>query len=293
MTAVSAIRGWHRVCFTSRRRVECTRRDREPRESRGSRVGTIRGVLALALLAGMAVPAAAQTQGQFKFTDGTPYDPQPTLTVGSGVASRTGTFYTSTYRGQFLSGVPGNPTVDVFCIDFFHNANTSSTGYSAWFTPLSATDFSHTYGVSQRGWSQGIAEQRYRAAAWLATQFGDPTSATDKATWPAKQAAIWSLMGQTSMDFGANNTVDLASAFNLSGFSNETFRNTTTGLLNSALTAANTVDGDSWMVISATNGGSQEFLVQQSVVPEPETVILLVTGLLAIGAVAYFRGFSA
>jgi hypothetical protein len=40
-------------------------------------------------------------------------------------------------------------------------------------------------------------------------------------------------------------------------------------------------------------GGSQEFLVQQSVVPEPETVILLVTGLLAIGAVAYFRGFSA
>jgi hypothetical protein len=141
-------------------------------------VRIIRGVLGVALLAAMAVPAAAQIQGQFKFTDGTPYDPQPTLTVGSDVASRTGTFYTSIYRGQFLSGVPGNPTVDVFCIDFFHNANTSSTGYSACVHPaLRHGLLSDTYGVSQRGWSTAIAQQRYQAAAWLATQFGDPTSA--------------------------------------------------------------------------------------------------------------------
>jgi hypothetical protein len=255
-------------------------------------VRIIRGVLGVALLAAMAVPAAAQIQGQFKFTDGTPYDPQPTLTVGSDVASRTGTFYTSIYRGQFLSGVPGNPTVDVFCIDFFHNANTSSTGYSAWFTPLSAMDFSHTYGVSQRGWSTAIAQQRYQAAAWLATQFGDPTSATDKATWPVKQAAIWSLMGMTNTTSNA----DLASAFNLGGFSDASptyFRSTAQGLLTDALDNAHTINGDNWTIVSATNGGSQEFLVQQSVVPEPETVILLVTGLLAIGAVAYFRGFSA
>jgi hypothetical protein len=46
-------------------------------------------------------------------------------------------------------------------------------------------------------------------------------------------------------------------------------------------------------VNATSTSGKQEFLVQQSVVPEPETVILLVTGLLALGAVAYFRGISA
>lgn len=251
----------------------------------------LRSLLAVAFLFVVSVPAGAQTSGQFRFTDGTPYDQQPTLYVPSGVASRSGTFYTSIYRGQFMTGGVAGPQVDIFCVDFFHNATTST--YNAWFTPLSAVDFSRTYGVSQRGWSTGIAQQRYLAAAWLATQFGDPTNAVDKSTWPVKQAAIWSLMGQTSTDFGAGGTVDLASAFNLNGFSNETFRTTAQGLVNTALAGAGTVDGDSWMVISNANGSTQEFLAQQSVVPEPETVILLVTGLLALGAVAYFRGFSA
>jgi len=251
----------------------------------------IRAVLALALVVGMGVPAAAQTSGTFKFTSGTPYAPQPTLSVSSGVASRTGTFYTSIYRGQFLSGVPGNPTVDIFCVDFFHNANTSSTGYSAWFTPLSAVDFSRTYGVSQRGWSPGIAEQRYRAAAWLATQFS-PTDANRAANWPRYQAAMWSLMGQTTTGFELDGSVGLASKFNLGGFS-DPFKTSAQGDLQTALDNASTIDGDSWTIVSAASGNSQEFLVQQSVVPEPETVILLVTGLLALGAVAYFRGISA
>jgi len=46
-------------------------------------------------------------------------------------------------------------------------------------------------------------------------------------------------------------------------------------------------------ITSDVNASTQEFLTQQSVVPEPETVILLVTGLMALGAAAYFRGFSA
>lgn len=253
----------------------------------GRRMKQLGYVMGLALVAGLTAPAAAQISGQFKFTDGTPYDPQPTLSVPSSVASRTGTFYTSIYKGQFLSGIPGNPTVDIFCVDFFHNAR--STAYNAWFTPLSAVDFSKTYGVSQRGWSTAIAQQRYMAAAWIATQFGDPTSSTDKATWPVKQAAIWGLMGMTD----PNSNASLASAFNVSGFSNTTFSATAQSLLNDGLANASSVSGDNWMVISAADGRSQEFLTQQSVVPEPETVILLVTGLLALGAVAYFRGFSA
>jgi hypothetical protein len=242
----------------------------------------IRTVLALALLAGMTVPAAAQTQGKFKFLDGSPYDPQPTLTVGSR------TYYTSIYRGQFLSGVPGNPTVDIFCVDFFHSVGTNNE-WDAWFSPLSG-NLENTYGMSIRGWDQSTAAQRYRAAAWLATQFGTPDgsySEAEKANWPGLQKTMWSLMGQ--------NAAGTSTAFPSALSSDQQT------LLNNALVNGSQADfvaqSSDWTVISDVNGtatsGKQEFLTQQSVVPEPETVILLVTGLLALGAVAYFRGISA
>ena len=240
----------------------------------------LRSALAIVLLAGVVVPAAAQTQGKFKFVSGNPYG-NPTLAVNGG------NYYTSIYRGQFLAGVPGNPTVDIFCVDFFHSVSPNNE-WDAWFSPLSG-DLSKTYGMSIRGWSQGIAAERYRAAAWLATQFGSPVGGYDageKANWPNLQAAVWSLMGQ---DVGGTTSFPLA----LNG--------TQQNWLNTALTSGNTAEfqaqASDWTVISGVNAsattGKQEFLVQQSVVPEPETVILLVTGLLAIGAVAYFRGFGA
>jgi hypothetical protein len=228
----------------------------------------------------MAVPAAAQTQGKFKFVSGNPYS-NPTLNVD-------GTNYrTSIYRGQFLSGGPTTAQIDVFCVDFFHRVGAGNE-WDAWFSPLSG-DLSKTYGMRFRGWDQSIAESRYRAAAWLATQFGSPVGgydATEKANWPDLQAAIWSLMGQ---DAGGTSAFPLA----LDG--------TQQGWLNTALVAGNqasfVAQSSEWTVISDVNAtastGKQEFITQHSVVPEPENVILLVTGLLAIGAVAYFRGFSA
>jgi len=242
----------------------------------------MRGVLGVALLAGMALPAAAQTQGRFKFLDGSPYDPQPTLTV----AGRT--YYTSIYRGQFLSAVPGNPTVDIFCVDFSRSVRTNAE-WDAWFSPLSG-NLEHTYGMRFRGWDQDIAAARYRAAAWLATQFGSPVggySVAEKANWPGLQKTIWSLMGQNAAGTATTFPATLTTAQQV--------------LLNDALANGNTTEfinqSGNWTVISDVNAaatsGTQEFLVQQSVVPEPETVILLVTGLLALGAVAYFRGISA
>ncbi|MDH4044846.1 MAG: PEP-CTERM sorting domain-containing protein, partial [Gemmatimonadota bacterium] len=54
----------------------------------------------------------------------------------------------------------------------------------------------------------------------------------------------------------------------------------------------NAVNASEWMVITDASGSTQEFITR-NVVPEPETIILLVSGLMAIGAVAYFRGVSA
>jgi hypothetical protein len=247
----------------------------------GAQVRLIRGVLAVALLAAMAVPAAAQTSGKFKFISGNPYG-NPTLAVNGS------SYYTSIYRGQFLSGGPTTAQLDIFCVDFFHRVSPGNE-WDAWFSPLSG-DLSKTYGMQFRGWSQSIAAERYRAAAWMATQFGSPVGgydAAEKANWPSLQAAIWSLMGQ--------NVAGTSTAFPLA------LNSTQQGWLNTALSAGNTAEfqaqAGNWTVISDMSAtattGKQEFLVQQSVVPEPETVILLVTGLLAIGAVAYFRGFSA
>jgi hypothetical protein len=241
----------------------------------------IRGVLAVGLLAGMVASAAAQTQGTFKFVSGNPYPTQPKLTVAGN------TYYTSIYRGQFLSGGPTTANVDIFCVDFFHTVSVGNE-WDAWFSPLSGS-LDQTYGVRFRDWDQNLAAERYRAAAWLATQFGSPEggySTTEKAGWPGLQKTIWSLMGQ---DVGGTSAFpDAVSADQQT-------------LLNNALANGSASDfiaqTSGWTVISDVNAtstsGRQEFLVQQSVVPEPEAVILLVTGLLALGAVAYFRGISA
>jgi len=251
-------------------------------------VRLLRSVLAVALLVAVSVPAAAQTSGKFKFVTGNPYPTQPTLAVPG-----SGTYYTSIYRGQFLSGGPTTAQIDIFCVDFFRSVGAGNE-WNAWFSPLSG-DLSKTYGMQFRGWDQAIAAQRYRAAAWLATQFGSPAGGYDgaeKGQWPVLQAAIWSLMGKSADGS--------TTAFSLSGFSNP-LGSTAAGYLNTALAAGNATDfvaqSSNWTVISdvgaTATSGKQEFLTQQSVVPEPETVILLVTGLLALGAVAYFRGFSA
>jgi hypothetical protein len=240
-------------------------------------------VLAIALLAGVVVPAAAQ-DGTFKFISGTPYPNQPTLTVPG-----YGTYYTSIYRGQFLSGGPTTAQVDIYCVDFFHSVSVNQE-WNAWFSPLSGS-MANTYGVRFRNWDLAIAGERYAAAAYLASQFNpaDPNKAT---TWPALQAKIWNLMGQTNT---------LSNDFTAAGVNSSQFPIAQSGsTLNDAITNGANINGSEWTVISdvgTTKNGvttyAQEFLVQQSVVPEPETVILLVTGLLAIGAVAYFRGFSA
>jgi len=60
------------------------------------------------------------------------------------------------------------------------------------------------------------------------------------------------------------------------------------------------LDLSEWAVVSNA-AGTQEMLVQgvpqdlvaDTVVPEPEVLILLATGLLTLGAIAYLRGFSA
>src|SRR5712672_2128627 len=75
------------------------------------------------------------------------------------------------------------PTVDIFCVDFLHEANTSSAGYNAYFTNLSGP-LSNTRSGNKT---------QYLEAAWLASQmqnYGTTTTA-DKSTRAQIHAAMW------------------------------------------------------------------------------------------------------
>jgi hypothetical protein len=219
----------------------------------------MRSVLSLALLAGAAAPAFGQT---FRFDSGTYYSNPAAW------GARVGP-----YRGTLLA-VPGQPTVDIFCVDYLHTVSNGQS-WNATYSNMGGS-LLDTYGYARWG-DVDIARERYEVAALLATKF----LPGNKSEWGAIHGAIWNLMSDgTAMYGSATVGGDAASQNLLSG----AFADVSQG--------TDGIDPSDWLIISDADVNRQEFITQ-NVVPEPETVILLVTGLLALGAVAYFRGISA
>jgi hypothetical protein len=231
--------------------------------------------------------AAAQTTTSVKFKSANPYG---TFT-GFGV-------YVGPYQLQFnpspFSALPGAPIVDAFCVDFGHHISAST--WQARIVGMNNLSGIHQYtrqGVLIPA-NVAMAQRNYLAAAWLATQMmAVPPSqrASGASAWKWYHGAIWHIMGR-----GANDVLNSGEPFYaqynpLSSAEKSQIQTKFQAALN---TGVGQMAGheDEWVVVSPTNlssaTSSQEFITR-NVVPEPATLILLASGLLALGLVAYFR----
>jgi hypothetical protein len=204
-------------------------------------VKALRLVLAAGLMVTLAVSASGQTVQTFRFTN-------------AGNVTGFG-YYVGPYQGQILS-MPGQPTIDLYCVDFLHRISLGQV-WTAWVSPLDG-NLSYTRGGTG-------AAGLYQRAAWLTQQFYGQNVPTTQ--WAHIQAAIWSLFTNTGpTSTASSNWISLA---------NQNF----------------TVINPKYVkVITPTNmtasNSAQEFVTYAT--PEPETYAMLATGLFVL-AFVYVR----
>lgn len=253
--------------------------------------GSMRGSKVVMAAALLLVPAAAQGQtlgqiqwlgtGQsFKAT----YEKYAgyTTTVYAGAAYQANALLPGT-APWYLQGSNGfGPAVDIYCVDFVNTAR--KTTYAAWYTNLGYDALTKT---------RDGDVNRYRQVAWLTTQMELQDIATDAGRQERAviHAAIWRILGTDPKSARANGT---PYGYEVAGITN---------WMNLASTNSGSVRLEDWTVVTAQcvedagNAGrgsvadncGQEFLVQNrlttdvnTTVPEPGTMLLMGTGLLAM-----------
>jgi len=210
-------------------------------------------------LAAVATPALAQTTGTIKFTEGGSVNYTPpghsATTIGP-------------YEAQVISD-PGQPTIDVFCVDFAHTVTVGDT-YGVTFSSLTG-DLSATRAILN-GASQEAARQMYQKAAYLSTLFAGASNSD----YDAISTAMWKIF---------DSSVPVASSAN-----NWTYYS---NLANANYLDAG-IDYSMYSVITdlgAANGGHQELigLYSTTVTPEPATYLLMASGLAGLAGLSYRR----
>ena len=163
------------------------------------------------------------------------------------------------------------PAVDIFCVDFTHEANTGT--YNAWFTKLNQP-LTHTR-------SSNLSD--YLKAAWLVQKM-DATPVSNKSTRADIHGAIWYMMsgepagvlhGSNYTNTGILGWIGLANLDYNDGSVNASQWNIVTDQCVTTIGHNGAGFGS-----SSADNCSQEFLTR-NVTPEPATLILLGTGLAA------------
>jgi hypothetical protein len=234
-----------------------------------------RSVLAASALSLCTITAGAQSSGTVKF--------QPT-NAGTTVALG---YYVGPFWGTLTSD-PTQPTIDLFCIDVLNFVNFGQT-WTANFTNLGSSDLS----LTRHGTSKAA---EYQQAAYLASMFTAPGVTTTQ--YGGIQSAIWNLLNPGYPYGGTTVSNNKHEAYWLS-------------LANTWYTGggASSFDFSKWTIVTDVNAagwvrghGTQEFLTTSLntappppeltpvVTPEPETWMLMGTGLMVIVGFAIKRG---
>lgn len=175
-----------------------------------------------------------------------------------------GTYYVSPYFGT-MNGV----TVTLFCDDVLHEVY-SGEKWTANVTNLGAAIASSNFSSTRfgSGISAANATILYEEVAWLVTQF----TPSDQNQWVSIQHAIWDLT-----DPGASYT-DTGKWLTLAEESQN----------------YGSINPNNFLIVSDVNlngsGSVQEFFVETVATPEPSSLVLLVSGMLAMMLVVIRRG---
>jgi len=179
------------------------------------------------------------------------------------------------YVGPYGGSSPGLPNLDLFCVDFLNGVSLNDT-WTARFTSLAdlmggtpgalgGTRFGQRYLGDPGAYPDPVV--RYQKAAWLAMQFEDASTGS----WGGIHQAIWNQFTSSPSwtDAGGSTWRYRANAAAGDG-------------------SFNNINWQYWYVVTDVRtgdvkpayGGKQEYLTY--VTPEPETLFLMATGLVAV-----------
>lgn len=207
-------------------------------------------LVALALTASAVhaqVPTPTPSSGEVKFLgfNGAKYD-DTNIDVGP---------------ASLMIQYPGGKVFDAFCVDYLNGIDLAH--YTANFTSIQDLISNASNLDRVRFGNQADAISKYKRAVWLATQFATNAPGVGNATWAGIHDALWGQFTPNPL-WGTLGDPWLTAAGNadLSGF-----------------------NWNNWVIVSDASmqdhvGGNQEFLVY--VAPEPGTIILLGSGLVAV-----------
>lgn len=258
--------------------------------------------LSIFTLAAIVALSATPVAGQDEISRPLGATEQFRFTGGSGVTADWGRVQVGPYEGILESDIT-KPSLTLYCVDFVHSISTSYPPINVNVTGIGDpnADMQDTrLGAYGGDWESHLL--RYRQAAFLSAQFEaydvPGVSEEDRtAAWSGLHAAIWTIMtpGFPNPDevarFGGYIS-NMALAVSQAGIYLDDLAHAMDGVEDDTRWAD--FNFDEWSVLTDVNangtyGGVQEYLVRTTVTPEPETYVLLLSGMLGIFVVARRR----